>query len=156
MLICMAGHYYLPEILEAMRRHVPYRWTAAYIQAGAGNKTVRGRAMANAFWKPIIIFGSSACGVINCDKVIAEPADDFWTAKHPYPADPHAFTELLRYLQIPPGAVVADPCMGTAVTGVACLRRNIRFIGADIEPSYVDLARLRLDQEWDKIRGGAR
>ncbi|MGA2137519.1 MAG: class I SAM-dependent methyltransferase [Verrucomicrobiia bacterium] len=154
MLVCMVGHYYLPEILETMCRHVRYRWTAAYIQSGAGNATVRGGAQANAFWKPILIFGSTACGVINCDKVVAEPADDFWTSQHPFPADPHAFTELLRYLQIPPGAVVADPCMGTAVTGVACLRRNIRFIGADIEQSYVALARLRIGQEWDRIRGG--
>ena len=40
--------------------------------------------------------------------------------------------------------VVLDPFAGSATTGVAALGCGRRFIGAEIDPAYADLARRRL------------
>jgi site-specific DNA-methyltransferase (adenine-specific) len=39
---------------------------------------------------------------------------------------------------------VLDPYIGSGTTGVACLRRGVRFIGIEIEPRYFDVACRRI------------
>lgn len=41
----------------------------------------------------------------------------------------------LERAKVPTGAIVLDPYMGSASTGVACIRTGRRFIGIEIEPS---------------------
>lgn len=43
------------------------------------------------------------------------------------------------------GEIVIDPFMGSGTTGEACLRRDRKFIGIEIEPKYFDLACFRLE-----------
>lgn len=40
--------------------------------------------------------------------------------------------------------IVLDPFMGTGTTGVACKNLNRRFIGIEINPSYLNIAKTRL------------
>ena len=51
-------------------------------------------------------------------------------------------TELLRRLVrvAPPGGLVLDPFMGSGTTGVACALEGRRFIGAEIDPGYFEIA----------------
>ena len=54
---------------------------------------------------------------------------------------------LMRYmirLVVPRGAVVLDPFMGSGSTGCAAMVEGMQFIGIDITPEYVDIARRRL------------
>lgn len=57
-------------------------------------------------------------------------------------------TELLRRLvQVcPPGGTVLDPFMGSGTTGVACRLEDRRFVGMEIEPAYMEIARRRITQ----------
>lgn len=41
-------------------------------------------------------------------------------------------------------ALVLDPYMGSGSTGVACLRRGVRFTGIEIEPRYFEVACRRI------------
>jgi len=53
----------------------------------------------------------------------------------------------MRYmirLVVPRGAVVLDPFMGSGSTGCAAMVEGMQFIGIDITPEYVDIARRRL------------
>jgi site-specific DNA-methyltransferase (adenine-specific) len=43
-----------------------------------------------------------------------------------------------------PGDIVADPCMGAATTGLACMTQDRRFIGSDVDPAHVAIAAERL------------
>jgi DNA modification methylase len=43
--------------------------------------------------------------------------------------------------------VILDPFMGSGTTGVACIRTGRRFIGIEIDPTYFDIARRRLEKE---------
>lgn len=59
-------------------------------------------------------------------------------------------TELMRYLVrlvTPPGGLVLDPFMGSGSTGKACMREGFRFVGIDMTPEYVDIARARIEHE---------
>ena len=66
---------------------------------------------------------------------------------HPCPF-PTRLPELaFRLLDLPPRSVVADPFCGTGAAGVAAVRCGLKFVGLDLNPSYVDAARSRLSKE---------
>lgn len=44
---------------------------------------------------------------------------------------------------------ILDPFMGSATTGVACIRTGRQFIGIEKEPKYFDIAVKRIQQAWD-------
>ena len=44
-----------------------------------------------------------------------------------------------------PGATVLDFAMGSGTTGVACQNTQRRFIGIDINPEFVAVARSRIE-----------
>ena len=56
-------------------------------------------------------------------------------------------TDLMRYLCrliTPPGGIVLDPFMGSGSTGKAALLEGFSFVGIDLEPEYVEIARRRI------------
>jgi site-specific DNA-methyltransferase (adenine-specific) len=63
-------------------------------------------------------------------------------------------TDLMAYLcrlVTPPGGLVLDPFMGSGSTGKAAMREGFRFIGVDVTPEYVEIARARIAHELAKI-----
>jgi site-specific DNA-methyltransferase (adenine-specific) len=59
-------------------------------------------------------------------------------------------TDLMAYLcrlVTPPGGVVLDPFMGSGSTGKAAMREGFRFIGCDLSPEYLAIARARIEHE---------
>lgn len=61
-------------------------------------------------------------------------------------------TELMRWLcklVTPEGGTVLDPFMGSGSTGVAALREGFNFVGVEMEPSYLEIAKLRIDNFAD-------
>jgi site-specific DNA-methyltransferase (adenine-specific) len=67
-------------------------------------------------------------------------------------------TDLMAYLcrlVTPPGGLVLDPFMGSGSTGKACMREGFRFIGIDMTPEYVEIARARITHEWTAVKAAA-
>jgi len=57
-------------------------------------------------------------------------------------------TDLMAYLcrlVTPPGGVVLDPFMGSGSTGKAAMREGFRFIGCELSPEYLAIARARIE-----------
>lgn len=57
-------------------------------------------------------------------------------------------TDLMAYLcrlVTPPGGTVLDPFMGSGSTGKAAVLEGFNFIGIDLSPEYVAIARARID-----------
>lgn len=55
--------------------------------------------------------------------------------------------DLMRWLVrlvTPPNGIVLDPFLGSGSTGMAALDEGMRFIGFDLDPEYVALARQRI------------
>ncbi|HVM39686.1 MAG TPA: site-specific DNA-methyltransferase [Acidimicrobiia bacterium] len=62
----------------------------------------------------------------------------------PFPVElPRRLIELYTY----EGDVVLDPFMGSGSTALAALRTGRHYVGYDMEPAYVDLARARIAAE---------
>ena len=58
-------------------------------------------------------------------------------------------TDLMRYLVrlvTPPGGTVLDPFMGSGSTGKAAKLEGFDFIGIDLTPAYVEIARKRIEE----------
>ena len=59
---------------------------------------------------------------------------------------PCSLMQWLVRLVTPPGGLVLDPFMGSGSTGVGCMREGFRFIGMEQDPSYVEIARARIEE----------
>lgn len=59
-------------------------------------------------------------------------------------------TDLMAYLVrlvTPPGGTVLDPFTGSGSTGKACMREGFGFIGCELSPEYLAIARARIEHE---------
>ncbi len=55
---------------------------------------------------------------------------------------------LMRYLcklVTQPNGIILDPFMGSGSTGKAAMLEGFRFVGIDITPEYIDIARARIE-----------
>ena len=70
-----------------------------------------------------------------------------------YPAEkPVALSEVLVGQSSQPGETVADPFMGSGSIGVAAVKNGRRFLGNDLNPDAVRLARKRLRDYGDCLQ----
>jgi site-specific DNA-methyltransferase (adenine-specific) len=72
---------------------------------------------------------------------VPEPTE---RANHHPTVKPIALMRYMIRLVAPRGAVVLDPFMGSGSTGCAAMVEGMQFVGIDITPEYVDIARRRL------------
>ena len=62
-------------------------------------------------------------------------------------------TELMAYLLrlvTPPGGTALDPFMGSGSTGKAAMREGFQFIGCELDPEYLAIAKARIEHEQAK------
>ena len=64
---------------------------------------------------------------------------------------PVALMEFLVKSYCPEGGTVIDFCAGSGSTGVACVRSNRKFIGIEIDESYFNIMKERLEDESKEI-----
>ena len=63
-------------------------------------------------------------------------------------------TDLMAYLVrlvTPPGGLVLDPFMGSGSTGKPAMREGLRFIGCEMSPEYLEIARARIESAMKVI-----
>ncbi len=63
-------------------------------------------------------------------------------------------TDLMAYLcrlVTPPAGTVLDPFMGSGSTGKAAMREGFSFVGIDMMPEYVEIARARISHEFEVV-----
>lgn len=62
--------------------------------------------------------------------------------------------KLLTYLCkliTPPNGIILDPFMGSGSTGIAALLEGFNFIGMEMEPDYMKIAKVRISN-WEKYK----
>jgi site-specific DNA-methyltransferase (adenine-specific) len=62
----------------------------------------------------------------------------------------------IERLKLKPGSTILDPFMGSGSVGVAALELGHNYLGIDVEPDYVEIARRRLAQTSIPLIDGAR
>jgi site-specific DNA-methyltransferase (adenine-specific) len=68
---------------------------------------------------------------------------------------PVALMQWLCRLVTPPAGVILDPFMGSGSTGIAADREGFSFIGFDLSPEYVEIARRRISADAPLFNGVA-
>lgn len=58
---------------------------------------------------------------------------------------PIRLMEYLVRLVTPPGGIVLDPFMGSGTTGVAARNLGFEFIGCEMDPQYLEIAKRRIE-----------
>ena len=51
------------------------------------------------------------------------------------------------------GDIIFDPCMGSGTTGIACVNTGRKFIGIELDPTYFETAKKRLEEAEVKKHG---
>ncbi len=65
---------------------------------------------------------------------------------HPTQKPLKLFMDLLIDYTIP-NALILDPFLGSGTTAVACIHTGRRYIGMEIDPTYFEIAKKRIEQE---------
>lgn len=139
-LLAMAGQTYLPAVLAAMAEHMTYYWPLAYLTPGQAPSLWHRQVNTN--WKPVFWFvkGGVYDGASVSDIVESDANDKQF---HDWGQSESGMARLIeRFTQ--PGELVVDPFLGGGTTGVAALRLNRRFIGAEVSEETASVARRRL------------
>ena len=75
----------------------------------------------------------------------AASGERHYAGKNTHPTvKPVDLMQWLCRLVTPPNGLILDPFCGSGSTGVAALAEGFRFIGIEIDPAYVELARRRI------------
>lgn len=75
------------------------------------------------------------------------------TAHHPTQKPVALFEWVINRLNLPIDTVIVDPYMGSGPVGVAAIKLGYKFIGCDIVPQYVSIAKQRIE---DAARAAAK
>lgn len=87
---------------------------------------------------------------VRTNATMRDREDADWSARngnHHPTVKPTALMAYLCRLVTPPGGVVLDPFMGSGSTGKAAMREGFQFIGCEMSPEYMAIARSRIAYE---------
>jgi len=146
-LVVMVGALHLPEYLSRLGTHLRYRWTCAYIAQGPRTRIFP--ANVGTGWKPLLVFmrPDAADSKFLLDDVFdAATVYQDGTQKnlHHWEQSEAGFAEIVeRFTE--PGDLVIDPFLGSGTTAKVCRDLGRRFIGCDIDPKAIAIARERLE-----------
>lgn len=144
-LVVMTWQKILPEVLVAMARPgLSYRWTVAWVY-DTPERTPEHQPRVFDGWKPILVFhkGEMPADATFLYDVVRSPASDKESHEE-WGQSVDGFRQLVRAVTSP-GGTVCDPFLGGGTTAVAAAAEARRFVGADIEPRWIETTRARLD-----------
>jgi len=139
------GHYHLPEWLNVMGERLSYRWLFAAVNDSGGTlmSVMKSRHIHNG-WRPLALFskGETRLDRVVKDVVLTECRDK---SLHDW-AQPLSESRYWVEMLCPVAGLVCDPFLGsgTVPTAVAMVGGRRRFLGCEIDPATVKIARRRV------------
>jgi 16S rRNA G966 N2-methylase RsmD len=142
-LIAMAGHSYLPEVMEALASAgLKYHWTLAYLTPGGQAVQIFPRHV-NTFWKPVFWFVNGDYDGQWIGDVARSDVNDNDKRFHEWGQSESGFADLIeRFTR--PGDMICDPFMGGGTTGAVALTLDRNFIGIEKDTKVFATAKRRL------------
>jgi len=139
-LLCMTGQSYLPQVYEALGRHLTYQWTLAYLTPGGQSAHLWQRSV-NTFWKPLLWYVRGTYEGDWVGDVCRSDAND--KRFHRWGQSENGMADVVgRFTH--PGEMICDPFLGGGTTGVVAVRMGRKFIGIDVDPACIETARRRI------------
>jgi ParB-like chromosome segregation protein Spo0J len=147
LLVSYSGNAFLPTVLTNLGQHLEYIWTLALVHQGQAAAFNKYRIQPR--WKPLPIFGKPP--------VVREHwLDDVVTGtgrekdSHQWQQAEGESAHLIEKLS-KPGDLVLDPFVGSGTVAAAALKLGRRFIGSDIDPAAVTVARQRCAEHREEV-----
>jgi hypothetical protein len=152
-LICIVGHFAIPEVCEIFKGKLKYRWCFCMNQfEGSHSRMAMGIEI---MWKPCLWYvkrayphgrgfvrdGFLVTGKGGQDKVNHEWEQDLSWSNY--------FVEKITK----EGDTVLDPLCGSGTTGVSAVAMGRNFIGIEIDPKYCAMAEKRIKNECGLLIG---
>jgi 16S rRNA G966 N2-methylase RsmD len=142
-LVAMAGQAHVPEYVARLSEHLTYRWICAYTcDRSSGVTRVHGRRFAS-WWKPLLVFDRqvrSERRFVMEDLFHSDGKDKRF---HEWGQSEGGFVRVVERFT-DPGNLVVDPFLGGGTTAAVAHRLGRRFVGCDVDPNAVAVARRRL------------
>lgn len=145
-LAAYTGTQHLPQVLALLEgvKDLDYRWTIAIANGDSTAANAR-LPRVSSRWRPVVIYRK-----VGGEKATWLPTDFIEgggreRSLHRWQQSESEAEQLIEMLT-EPGALVVDPCAGSATFGVAAHRTRRSFIGAEIDPETYQIARSRLAQ----------
>jgi adenine-specific DNA-methyltransferase len=141
-LVTLLGHYQLPLVMDAFISAGFRYWWICGMRQHARSRMLGKRV--NVYWKPALWF------VKGKKRKLHDMPSDMVLGNKPEKID-HKWEQGTVWFEhwcdriCNPGETILDPFMGSGTTGVACIKTGRRFIGMEMEASYFDTARKRLE-----------
>ncbi len=152
--LCLAytGQLHLPEIMEAMGRHLRYWWMIA-VEFGGQHCAIHPRRIQNA-WKPIIAYAKPP--IRKAPNWLSDHLDGGGRDKqhHDWGQDESEVEYLIQRLT-EPGQLVVDPFCGGGTIPAACKTLGRRWLATEVDRATALVARKRLaEMSMSKKRAG--
>ena len=134
------GQSILPDVLDVVRPHLRYWWTAATLHAGAAN--LLNRLGIRCTFKPILWLVKETRGEVS--RIVHD------TASSPREKDLHPWQQGLGDAEhfisalCPEGGTVVDFFAGSGTTATAARRLGRRFVTLEVDPATAAVAAERL------------
>lgn len=149
LLVTYSGQFHLPDVMTALGGQLGYVWTISTV--GCGPSTPIHARRIHSRWKPVIVYCKPPF-------TSTEWTSDLYNGDGPE-KDGHkwqqSLDEALHFVESYSiaGDLVVDPFVGSGTNAVACLRLGRSFIGCDIDPTAIETAIGRIEQEEDTTEG---
>lgn len=139
-LITYTGQYHLLEVMNRLAEHLEYVWIGSILTHGP--KSINHPRKVYAKHKPLLVFSKGKYVPLN---FVHDFIDDDRHEKDAHEWQ-QGITPALYYIEhlTPMGGVVVDPFLGSGTTGMATVRLNRSFIGAEEDATTYWDARTRI------------
>lgn len=140
MLIAYTGAMYLPEVIGYLMTRLRFWWAGAIVFPGAHSR-VHARNIAQGS-KPLLFFTKEN---FSATKWIEDTytSESVQKQEHQWQQSIGAAIYYIKQL-VPPGGIVVDPFLGGGTTGLAAKHIGRAFVGIEIEPRALGIARERI------------
>lgn len=144
LLVAYAGKHALPDLMGRLGERLEYVWTGT--TALPGHHSTFRASMVRTRWRPWLVYSAGPYrprGWID-DALKAEGRGDKDPSDHPWRQTLGPFRRLVEMVSRP-GELVLDPFLGQGTTALAAVVQGRRFLGADVDPAALALARELLE-----------
>ncbi len=143
LLVAYAGGVHLPTLIASLTEHLEWIRMGVVVWPQGQGSDMR-HSMIRAGYRPVLICSAGSYQPRSWihDVVRGDPHGAA-NPLHPWQQSPGPFAKWIEMVS-KPGELVVDPCCGTGTTGEAALAVGRRWIGCDIDPAAVSLARERM------------
>jgi site-specific DNA-methyltransferase (adenine-specific) len=138
--VVMCGQSFLPDVIDALSKHLSYQWVLAYLTPGGQSAQLWDRKV-NTFWKPLLWFTKGKYTGDWIGDVCNSTEND--KQYHKWGQSVGGMAAIIERFTVP-GELICDPFCGAGTTGVAAIKMNRLFVGVDIDSEAITTAKGRL------------